>query len=96
MKRYYLKVHPQTNVILDCIEYEYGNYIPFDTEFIPPDILGGWYKFEEGRVVEYPELKPKAPAEEELENLKIELSQTNATLDSILTEAIPSLMALIQ
>lgn len=94
--KYYLQLD-ENNIIRDAITYPYGNYVEYETPYpLPIGVCGGWFKFENGEIVEYPELKPKALAEEELENLKIELSQTNATLDSILTEVIPSLMALIQ
>lgn len=75
----YLQVNPDTKVITDCIEYPYGNYIPAELEYIPQGIISGWFKYENEKVVEYPELKP-VPPETEIDKLKERLKATEDAL----------------
>lgn len=70
MKTFYLQVD-SNNIIRDAITYPYGDYIPYDADMLPVGINGGWFKFENGQVVEYPELKPK----DENEKLETEVAE---------------------
>ena len=58
----YLQVS-NDNIITDCISYEYQGYVPFEG-VTPPSVNGGWFKLENGVIVEYPELKPIDETEE--------------------------------
>lgn len=59
MKTYYFQVDPKTNIITDAIEYPYADYVPYETDSrLPIGIYSGWFKLEDGVVVEYPDLKP--------------------------------------
>lgn len=57
MKKYYLQVN-QNNIITDIIDFEYPGYIEYEAEFIPDGVHGGWFKFENGEIIEIPELNP--------------------------------------
>lgn len=47
------------NIIRDIIEYEHPGYISVEAELpLPVGINGGWFKLEDGKFVEYPELRP--------------------------------------
>lgn len=78
----YLQVRPD-NVITDCITYPYANYVEHEVDFIPQGINGGWFKFEGGEIVEYPELKPIS-RDEEIEKLKERQSTTEDALLGLL------------
>lgn len=58
MAKFYLQVR-EDSVITDAIEYPHGDYIEVEADVLPPGVHGGWFKLEEGKIVEYPELKPK-------------------------------------
>lgn len=46
-------------IIRDIIEYEHTGYTPVNAELpLPIGINGGWFKLEDGKFVEYPELRP--------------------------------------
>ena len=60
----YLQVNSD-GTITDCIDYQYEDYIPYDGE-VPQSVFGGWFKLIDGKIIEYPELKPKD--EEDLRN----------------------------
>ena len=100
---YYLQVR-EDGLITDAITYPYGDYIEFRTsEPLPPGICGGWFKLENGVIVEYPELKPKT--QEELLELRFqeveqrqeeEITVLRSTLDNVLTELIPSILELFE
>jgi len=70
----YLQVN-QDNLITDCIDYAYGDYVEFDGE-VPQAVGGGWHKLENGLIVEYLELKPK----DETEALKDRVKSTEDAL----------------
>jgi hypothetical protein len=53
----YLQVS-DAHIITDVITYPYPNYIEVEMSSIPAGLQGGWFKYEDGQVVEYPELKP--------------------------------------
>ncbi|MFT4146697.1 MAG: hypothetical protein QM644_19810 [Mobilitalea sp.] len=64
----------QDNIIRDCVEYEVPGYIEYETAYpLPIGFIGGWFKFENGEVIEIPELKP-ATAIEEIELTIAELA----------------------
>jgi len=72
--RYYLKIEAD-NTISDAITYEHPGYTPYDAPgTLPAGINGGWWKFENGVPVEYPELKP-VERDEEVATLKEKLQQ---------------------
>lgn len=68
MVKFYLQVQ-KDGTITDCISFPHGDYIEFKGT-VPLDILGGWYKLENGVIVEYPELKPK-DTNAEIEELRL-------------------------
>lgn len=72
----YLKVD-ENYVIRDCITYPYEGYVEYEIAEIPQGINGGWFKLENGAVVEYPELKPKTESDEiaELKQLVADLTE---------------------
>ena len=82
----YLQIN-QDNVITDCIDYPYSNYIEFDGE-VPQAVYGGWYKLENGVIVEYLELKPM-DKEDEVETLKTNVSSMNKTIMGLMTASMP-------
>jgi hypothetical protein len=58
MKKFYLQVNLD-DIITDAIEYAVNGYIEYETDdTLPIGLIGGWYKYENGIIVEYPELKP--------------------------------------
>ena len=78
----YLQVRPD-GIITDCITYPHEGYVEHEVDYIPQGINGGWFKFEEGKVVEYPELKP-VTRDEEIESLKTEIQSTKDAIDFLL------------
>ncbi len=75
----YLQVN-QDNLITDCIDYAFGDYVEFDGD-IPQAVGGGWYKLENGLVVEYLELKPKTESDIITE---LEVTATQEAIDFLL------------
>lgn len=57
LKNFYLQIN-DSNIVTDAIEFPYPSYILFEASYLPPGILGGWFKFENGELVEIPELNP--------------------------------------
>jgi hypothetical protein len=50
------------NIIRDVIEYPHEGYIEVQLPFpLPIGINGGWWKWQDGQLVECPELKPVDP-----------------------------------
>ena len=79
--KYYIQVY-KDNIIRDVLEFPYSNYVEYATEYpLPIGILGGWFKFEAGEIVEYPELKPLAPLEERVNETNEMLMLALAELD---------------
>lgn len=68
MNKFYLQVQAD-GTITDAISFPHGNYVEVELEMLPVGVYGGWWKLENGELVEYPELKPKEPADE-IEELK--------------------------
>ncbi|KMY49575.1 hypothetical protein [Peribacillus loiseleuriae] len=69
--KYYLQVQPDGR-ITDAITYPFGNYIEYEAESLPMEVIGGWFKLENDVIVEYPELKP-VTKDEEIEQLQQDL-----------------------
>lgn len=65
---YYIKVG-KDGIIKDALTYPYADYIKYDGE-IPDGVYGGWHKYENGEIIEHPELKPEDPFQIQLEELK--------------------------
>lgn len=61
--KFYLQVQSD-DVITDAIEYAHGNYVEHEAEFLPAGVNGGWFKLENGVIVEHLELKPVSPEDE--------------------------------
>jgi hypothetical protein len=55
-KPFYLKVEAN-GIISDCITYPYEDYIEHQGD-VPMAVLGGWHKYENGSIIEIPELNP--------------------------------------
>lgn len=70
------------NTIRDIIEYPHEGYQEIDLALpLPIGICGGWFKLENGKVVEYPELKP-INKDEQIEALKEQIAlQDGAILE---------------
>ena len=75
--KYYFRLN-QDNIIVDAITFPVEGYIEYETDYpLPAGINGGWWKFENGQPVEYPELKPETELEQhiaDIENAIMELS----------------------
>lgn len=78
----YLQVRPD-GIITDCITYPHGDYVEHEVDYIPQGINGGWFKLNDGKVVEVPELKPVS-RDEEIESLKTEIQSTKNAIDFLL------------
>ena len=74
MKTYYIQLD-QDNIIRDVVEMPVGGYIPVQIEGpLPVGINGGWYKWENGTYVEYPELKPETEMEQRISDLEMAIA----------------------
>ena len=73
MKKFYLQVRAD-GIITDAIDYPYGDYIEYETDVLPVGLIGGWFKFDNGTIIECPELKPKSDTDiqEQLAELAVE------------------------
>lgn len=82
----YLKVNSKTNIIEDIIDYAFENYIPVEINNIPNGINGGWFKYESGIIVEYPELKqiPELDLVQQIQLLKAENELIKKALDDLI------------
>jgi hypothetical protein len=79
--KFYLQLD-ENNIIRDAIEYPFGNYIEYETEYpLPVGVLEGWFKLEGGKIVEYPELKPSAPLEKRFDALEEQHAEYLLDLD---------------
>ncbi len=67
--KYYFRLN-QDNIIVDAITFPVEGYIEYETDYpLPAGINGGWWKFENGQPVEYPELKPETEMEQRITDL---------------------------
>lgn len=82
MKKFYLQVQTD-GTITDAITYTHEDYIEYRAESLPVGVNGGWWKLENGKLVEYPELKP-VTKDEEIEQLKQEQAVMQAALDELI------------
>jgi hypothetical protein len=68
--KYYFRLN-QDNIIVDTITFPVEGYIEYETDYpLPAGINGGWWKFENGQPVEYPELKPETELEQRIADLE--------------------------
>ncbi len=68
--KYYFRLN-QDNIIVDAITFPVEGYIEYETDYpLPAGINGGWWKFENGQPVEYPELKPETEMEQRITDLE--------------------------
>ena len=68
--KYYFRLN-QDNVIVDAITFPVEGYIEYETDYpLPAGINGGWWRFENGQPVEYPELKPETELEQRIADLE--------------------------
>ena len=68
--KYYFRLN-QDNIIVDAITYPVEGYIEYETDYpLPAGINGGWWRFENGQPVEYPELKPETELEQRIADLE--------------------------
>lgn len=54
---FYIKLN-QDKIIQDAINYPHDGYIELDVETLPVGVNGGWWKYENGVLVEMVELNP--------------------------------------
>lgn len=57
MKKFYIQVN-QDNIITDVLDFPYSNYVEYETDVLPVGVMGGWFKFENGEIIEITELNP--------------------------------------
>jgi hypothetical protein len=68
--KYYFRLN-QDNIIVDAITFPVEGYIEYETDYpLPAGINGGWWKFENGQPVEYPELKPETEMEQRITDIE--------------------------
>ena len=68
--KYYFRLN-QDNIIVDAITFPVEGYIEYETDYpLPAGINGGWWRFENGQPVEYPELKPETEMEQRIADLE--------------------------
>ena len=68
--KYYFRLN-QDNIIVDAISFPVEGYIEYETDYpLPAGINGGWWRFENGQPVEYPELKPETELEQRIADLE--------------------------
>ena len=68
--KYYFRLN-QDNIIVDAITFPVEGYIEYETDYpLPAGINGGWWRFENGQPVEYPELKPETEIEQRIADLE--------------------------
>ena len=68
--KYYFRLN-QDNIIVDAITFPVEGYIEYETDYpLPAGINGGWWRFENGQPVEYPELRPETELEQRIADLE--------------------------
>ena len=74
MKTYYIQLD-QDNIIRDMVEMPVDGYMEVQIEGpLPIGINGGWYKWENGAYVEYPELKPETELEQRISEIEFAIA----------------------
>lgn len=82
MKKFYLQVQ-NDGTITDAIEYPHNDYVEVELEYLPVGVYGGWWKLEDGELVEYPELKPE-DREIDIERLQLEIEELRQIIDILI------------
>jgi hypothetical protein len=71
---YYILIDEES-IIRDAVTYPVEGYIEIQTSGpLPAGINGGWYKWENGAYVEYPELKPETELEQRISELEFAIA----------------------
>lgn len=79
MKTFYIQLDAD-NIIRDIIDYEHEDYLEIEADTpLPIGVNGGWYKWEGGKFVEYPELKPTNQTE-----LEARINELEQIIDTLL------------
>ena len=82
--KYYFRLN-QDNIIVDAITFPVEGYIEYETDYpLPAGINGGWWKFENGQPVEYPELKPETELEQRIADLENAISNLREVVSQLL------------
>jgi len=80
MKTFYLQVN-SSGLITDAIDYPYGDYVEVTVASLPVGVNGGWFKLENGVIVEHLELKPVLePTNKELNDNQLILMDVLGTM----------------
>lgn len=79
---FYLQITGE-NIVTDAISYQHDNYVPYEADSLPVGVQGGWFKLENGLLVEYPLLKP-TEKDAEIERLKEQQVLMQAALDDLI------------
>jgi hypothetical protein len=88
LSKFYLQVN-DGGIITDAIDYPYGDYIEHETDALPTGVLCGWFKFENGAIVEHLELKPAEPTTlEQLQQENLALQDRVNCLENALNDII--------
>ena len=75
-KKFWIQLD-QNDIIRDAVDYQVDGYIEYETAYpLPIGFIGGWFKLENGIVVEVPELKLKD------ENAELELAIAELAVDT--------------
>jgi len=75
MRKFYVLIDSES-IIRDIIEYQHDGYVEVETTLpLPLGINGGWFKLEDGKFVEYPELRPKDLEIEQLKQVVADLAE---------------------
>ncbi len=83
--KFYLQVR-EDGIITDAIDYQYSDYIEHEADSLPIGVHGGWYKLENGVIVEHPELRPFNEANELIQFMREQLAmQEQAILELSMT-----------
>lgn len=81
---YYLKTD-KDKIIRDLITYEHEDYEAVELDIIPDGLYSGWFKYENGEIVEYPDLNPSIE-DDEIKDLKRQISDLEVKTDQAVME----------
>lgn len=73
MKKFYLKVQSD-GIITDAISFPHDGYTEVEVDELPIGVNGGWFKLEDGNIIEYPALKPKDELQQQIDDLNIAMA----------------------